>query len=272
MGQGLGRSNRRCLHHRSFSLDVSDDAPEHRTTVAEVKGGILATGGAFGQSAEFGELVERLGVGFWPTYFAARSGAMGNVGPETVAAVLGFFSPDHVAQCLAASVPAGMRSQIAAEDIAAMDRWGQRVFGDIADVGRAAQLAERVVAGADPSALPLFAGLRSVVATKTGTDPGARLARALMCLREHRGGLYLLAIRSVGLSPLEAILVQGGEQKAFANGWRPPFAVASGATERRAQAERLADTLAAGAYATLSTSENDELAATIIAVEVALRD
>lgn len=126
-----------------------------------VKNGVLAIGDSFGQSREFGEVVDRLRIGFWPTDFAGRSGVMGDVDPETVAAVFGFFSPDFVSRCLRDSAVAGTPSQLAREDRSAMDRWGRRVLDGLPNVERAAATAERIVSDADPTALPMFAAMRS---------------------------------------------------------------------------------------------------------------
>jgi hypothetical protein len=243
---------------------------DHPTTAARVKGGVIAAGSEFGRSSENGELIDRLGVGRWPNYFAARGGFLGDVGPEVVAAVFGFFAPDHVARCMREAAAAGSPSELARANRAAMDRWGRRVFDGLPNVDRAAALAERVVAAADATGLPMLAGLRA--AESADTDARARLAHALMCLREHRGGLYLLAVRAEGLSPLDAILVQGGEGKAVANGWEAPFAAAApDAAERRARAEVHADDLAERAYAVLSPAEADDLAAAVHALQVRLR-
>lgn len=241
------------LNAHTGRADDVINAHDHTTTAARVKSGVLAIGGAFGQSPEFHELVERLGVGLWPTYFAARAGVMGDVGPEVVGAAFGFFSPDHVARCMRAAMSAGSPSEFASEDRAAMDRWGRRVFDGLPNAVRAAALAERVLAGADPAGLPMFAAMRAAQAYDS--DARARLSRALMCLREHRCGLYLLAVRSKGLSPLDAVLVQGGSEKALANGWGPPYTPAPDATQRRERAERLADRLAEHAYSALSSDE-----------------
>jgi hypothetical protein len=237
-------------------------------TAERVKRGVLSVGGAFGQSPEFRDLVERLGVGRWPTYFAARAGVMGDVEPEVVAAAFGFFSPEHVARCLRDAARAGSPSAIAGEDRAAMDRWGRRAFDGMANVARAATLAQQVVVSADPAGLPMFAALRA--ADTDDDDVRAQLAHALMCLREHRGGLYLLAVRAVGLSPLDAVLAQGGGDKALANGWKPPYTVAPDATRRREDAEHLADHLAQQAYSVLSSGQANELADHIQAIEARL--
>ena len=89
-------------------------------TAARAKDGILAVGGLFGATPKFQHVFERLGSDRWPFYFAGRSGVMGDVEAETVAAAFGFFSPSFVARCIEESAASRPPCQVAREDRAAL--------------------------------------------------------------------------------------------------------------------------------------------------------
>ena len=68
--------------------------------------------------------------------------------------------------------------------------WGRRRLAGFAAAGRAAELLEPVVSGADVLGTPLFAGWRAL---PLPDDAPARLAHLLHLARELRGGLHGLA-------------------------------------------------------------------------------
>ncbi|MGH3327270.1 MAG: helix-turn-helix domain-containing protein, partial [Streptomycetales bacterium] len=92
-------------------------------------------------------------------------------------------------------------------------------------------------------------------------DAAARAAHHAFVLREHRGGLHVLAVLASGLTPLEATLAgPGGPEEATAHRWPEPYpAVGVELRDRHARAERLTDRLAAPAYEVLGEAEGHEL-------------
>jgi hypothetical protein len=78
-------------------------------------------------------------------------------------------------------------------------------------------------------------------------------------LHEHRQGVYLIAVRAAGLTPLEAIIAgPEGETGAVAFGWQPPYPPAGPIVRRLMWAESVADAIAGQAYAQLDNGERIE--------------
>jgi hypothetical protein len=90
--------------------------------------------------------------------------------------------------------------------------------------------------------------------------PGARAAVLAKLLREYRSDAHLLAIRSCGLTPLEALLASAdGEAAAVAYGWQPPFPPIEPLLRRRIRADLITDRVVGEAYQVLDVSERIEL-------------
>ncbi len=109
---------------------------------------------------------------------------------------------------------------------------------------------------AEPAGLPLFAGWR---AFPLPDDAPARATQLLHVLREHRGGAHVMAVRAVGLSPLEAVLAgkQGAPNAKFF-GWPEPYPeIDERLTSLRIEAERLTTEMVAPAYAGLTEARGD---------------
>jgi hypothetical protein len=220
---------------------------------------VIELGAAFGHDPRSRARGRRLGLARWPFYFGGRAGVLGEVDADVVTAACGFFAPSLVAQAWSTARARGSLGRIVEVDVEECLRWGRNVYGEVPGLERSADLLERVVAAADSSGRPLFAAWRSLVVQ--ADDPAARVALALLRLREHRGGSHLIAVLAHGHTPLTAILTGPGAAKARANGWTEPWPAmppsARGALER---AERLTDDLSARPYAGLNAGERAELA------------
>ena len=77
------------------------------------KRSVWELGGAFGESPPTLRRARLMGLSGWAFYVTGRAGALGDVRSDTVAAALGFISPDAVADGweAAAQVPARPRSR-----------------------------------------------------------------------------------------------------------------------------------------------------------------
>jgi helix-turn-helix protein len=213
-----------------------------------------------------------LGLSGWAFYVAGRGGALGSdAHPDTVAAALGFIAPDAVragweaARAVGAAVVADAR-------LAECARWGEQCLGDGspggADLAALAGLAQRVVAAADPSGMPLFAAWRARQPATSGI--GARVALLAHLLSELRAGAHLLAVRTCGLTPVEATIAgPAGVEEALALGWQPPFPPRIPLLRRYAYAEAVGDRITGRAYAELTPGERTELIRLLTAVAAA---
>lgn len=138
-------------------------------------------------------------------YFTARGSVLGQVPGTVVAAAFAVFNPAVVVPL----VEEGWRL------VDAASMWAAREAGAVAQLQRiigpepagAGELADRLLAAAEPlplSGRALFAGQ---LALPIPDEPVARLWRATDLLREARGDAHIIAWTSEGLSPIEVGLL-----------------------------------------------------------------
>jgi hypothetical protein len=228
--------------------------------VGRFGGGFISDPGMFPAAAE-------LGLDYLEFYVAGRGGVLGDVPADVVVAAFGVFEPGLI-----------RRQWVAATRIAPPGRIAARYAQVCADVGRQglipddlapriATLAERVAANAPLGAVPLFAGWRQM--TVPDDDVG-RAAVALSVLREHRGGLHVVALRACRLEPAHAIVASpDGIDRARLLGWSEPWPDPAAGLARWQRAERMTNVMAAPAYAALTPSEREEFASLL--AELAVR-
>jgi hypothetical protein len=201
-------------------------------------------------------------------YVAGRGGTIGDVDADVVAAALIFFAPEVVRQAWDRSAAVMPRAQAAVEWCACGHEWARAHFGSGPDYARLAELLGRVVAGADLAAAPVFAGLRAL---GEPVDAKALAQHRLNALRELRGALHGAAVLTVGLSPIEAVMVRSpGVAGVF--GWREPYPDPVAARERWQLAEARTDRMVGRALAVLSEAELRELVALCHDVHGAVHD
>jgi hypothetical protein len=177
-------------------------------------------------------------------YFAGRGGMLGDVSPDVVTAVLGWFEPGAVRAMYTEGVGVAGASGAAKRMAEAHTAWGDKHFADVEDLESIVSVTEELVGGLEGSALPLFVGWREAAASAT---PGGRAAQLMQILREWRGGVHLVATTAVGLSPLEAILTNEGPGQAKFFGWAEPFDDWTSIKAKHDEAEAMTDALCASA-------------------------
>jgi hypothetical protein len=188
-------------------------------------------------------------------YVAGRGGALGDVSAEVATAAFWIFALDAVRPIWARTANVMPRLAAAAEFQECGHQWARAHWGDGPDHARAAELIGRVVHDAPVAGAPLFA------ATRLLAEPDDAVALAqhrLNLLRELRGALHGAALLTVGLSPLEAILVRSPDV-AELFGWAPPFPEAEPFRERWALAEARTDRMVGRHMSVLAAGELDEL-------------
>lgn len=192
-------------------------------------------------------------------YTIGRGSVLGDVDADVVVAAFGFWPADVIRESWEAA-----REVIAPADAIepyaeACRGWGRERYAGFDGAGRLAELLAAVADGTDVVGLPLFAGWRAVALP---TDDEGRLSQLLHVLREHRGGLHVVATVAHGLTPLQSVLAgSGGTGNAAFFGWEEPFEDVSHLLERRAAAEATTDELAASAYDVLGHEERADLLA-----------
>jgi hypothetical protein len=224
---------------------------------ATAKPGLAGLVGAFAESPQTLRRARLLGLSGWAYHVCARAGALGGVGPETVAAAIGFIAPDAVTDGWEAAAKTTEPLEVATWHLHELCRWGTEQIGGFPRVTRLCDLAKRVSDAVDAAGLPLFAAWRAM--PMPDNSPGAQAAVGLHLLHEHQMGVHVVAVRASGLTPLQAIIAgPEGETGAVAFGWQPPYPPAGPIVRRLMWAESVADSLAGQAYAQLSLADRIE--------------
>lgn len=232
------------------------------SVASAVKDQIQQIGGGFMFSREAKAFGASLGVeGFMPGYTRGRGGVLGDVDADVVAAAFGFFPPEVIRRFWeqTASVPAAKGAE---GYLRACQDFGRRKLESFAEAERLAELLQVVVSAASVSGVPLFAGWRAL---EQASDAPGRVLQLVQTLRELRGGLHLMAVRSSGLTPLQAVLIAGsplssGPEQARGYGWPEPFEeITADLKGRWVQAETITDALVTPAFEALDEGSAQEL-------------
>ena len=191
-------------------------------------------------------------------YFAGRGGVLGDVDAGVVTAAMGWWHPGLVRLMWDRGIAvAGAREGARRYAQACVD-WADDHLSGFAQADRLAELAEKVVDGAEEAGLPLFAGWRAEPRADGGP---ARLLQLVHVLREWRGSVHLVATTAAGLGPLEAILTNEGQQQARFLGWRDELPDCDHLKDRQVQAQETTDRLVAEGYErALTPAERAEFA------------
>ncbi|MHB1739225.1 MAG: SCO6745 family protein [Actinomycetes bacterium] len=225
----------------------------------DLHGLVSRIGGAFMTSPYARAIAERLGLDGWSTYLVGRGGVLGDVDADVVSAAMAFFPTEFVRRHweTARSVVPPAAGAVTYRD--AVAGWGREHLDGLEEAARLAELLARVAEAASPVGASLFAGWRAQLPPE---DPPARAAHLAHVLREHRGGMHVVAVLAAGMSPLAAILSgPRGEPNARFFGWPGPYPPVTEADRRtRAEIELLTDRLVAPAWSVLDATEQAEVA------------
>ncbi len=157
-------------------------------------------------------------------YFAGRSAAMGAVGAGPVAATFYNFSPSLVARHLPRAWESATPAQVLQARLRAADAALRRLLGaDIAEdkeVAEAARLALTAAEACAPAGRPLYAAHADLAVPE---PPHLALWHAATLLREHRGDGHSMALATLGLGGLDALVTH----TATGAGMTVDFALAS---------------------------------------------
>ncbi len=217
---------------------------------------LRALGGAFMLDRATIGRARELGLDFAGFYGVGRTGVLGDVDADVAAAAMVFFEPAMVRSVRDAAISRAKLTptDAATEFMESCRVWGRAHLAGADGLDELCALAERVGAAASPAAAPLFAGWRAM---PLPDDAPGRAAQLCHVLREHRGGAHGVAVVASGLSPLEAVVANGGPETAALYGWPEPYPEPD--ARRAARAEALTDRLAAPAYGALGEAERASL-------------
>ncbi|MFI2762157.1 hypothetical protein ACH5A3_25350 [Streptomyces echinatus] len=224
--------------------------------------------------------------GFWMGYFALRAAPLGAAHPAVVTSCFYVFHPSRVARALPDAWAYAAPADVLAARREAMEAAMTRLFGadtvGSAAFAEAADLAWEAAAAADTTGRVLAAANQAL---ERPDRPAARLWQGLTTLREHRGDSHVAVLVSLGLGPVEAMVLKaaaGESDGAFLRETRKwPEADWAAAEARlradgrlgadgsltaaglavRAEAEALTDAAAEGPWTALGGERSERLAA-----------
>ena len=237
-------------------------------TVRGVAGPVGRLGAGWMFDPATAERGKELGLSTWSFYHCGRGGVLGDCDASVVVAAFGFFPPDLQKKAWDKGRAALPVERIVDEYAACCADWGRRTFSSVAAAGRLADLLTAAARASGVMGVPLFAGWRArLLSPDAPADDPARLALALQVMREHRGGLHLVAVAAAGIDPLQAVLSgRYGAGNAEFFRWPQPWPDPALAQDAMAEAERVTDALVAPAYAALSPEDRAELVASLRAL------
>ncbi|MEU0257657.1 hypothetical protein ABZ299_35570, partial [Streptomyces sp. NPDC006184] len=147
--------------------------------------------------------------GYWMGYFALRAAPLGAAPPSVVTSSFYVFHPSRVARALPDAWGYAAPADVLAAREEAMNAAMPRLFGadtvGSADFAEAADLAWEAAAAADTTGRVLAAANQAL---ERPERPAARLWQALTTLREHRGDSHVAVLVSLGLGPVEAMVLK----------------------------------------------------------------
>jgi hypothetical protein len=199
-------------------------------------------------------------------YFAGRGGALGDVPADVATACFWVFAHDMVRPMWERAGAVMPRRDAAVAWNAAGHEWARAHWSEGPDYARAGVLLGHVVHDAPIAGAPIFAGARLLPEPE---DAVALAQHRLNLLRELRGALHGAALLTVGLSPVEAILVRAPDA-AERFGWTPPFPEPEPFRERWALAEARTDRMVGRHMAVLDGETLVELVELVGAIGAAV--
>jgi hypothetical protein len=221
---------------------------ELREAVVRIPGGFMTDPATYARGAE-------LGFDGADFYLAGRAGVLGEVAADIVVAALVFFAPETVHAAWDRTDAVMTRADAAREWAAVGHAWAIAHFPDEVDWRTVGALLGRVVGAAPVAGAPLFAGWRLL---REPEEVKALALHRLNALRELRGALHGAAVLTVGLTPIEAIVVRTpGMLKVF--GWPEPHPDPKPLHDRWGLAEARTDRMFGRHLAVLDDDERAEL-------------
>jgi hypothetical protein len=219
-----------------------------------------------------GERAKEHGLNVFEFYGLGRAGTMGDVDTPTVFEAFTFFNQSTIdflwTQAKSKADPVAM----AAEYVLAAYAFADRTFGavDLTVMANFASAARKVVDAQPRGLCPLVDGYKGVAAP---ANPVHAAYLGTIFLRELRGGLHILAVSEVGLSPLVACYLQ--DPAVFTlHGYQADEApaVTSDLEAKKERAEELTSAAMENCFDVLSDVEREALAAGTRAMFDALQD
>jgi hypothetical protein len=196
-----------------------------------------------------------LGFDGFDFYIAGRGGVLGDVPAAVVTAAMVFIAPEVAEPAWERAATVMPYAQAAHEWAACLHANAREFDAGQVDWAALATMLGRVVAFAPVAGAPLFAGWRAL---PEPDDAPALALHRLNALRELRGALHGAAVLTVGLAPVEAMVVRAPQMLATA-GWTEAPPDPAPFNERWALAEARTDRMFGRHLGVLDGGERDAL-------------
>jgi Helix-turn-helix family len=229
------------------SLTPEQTAHEARKLVSFVSG-FMTDAATYAYGAELGFE----GMDF---YASGRGGALGDVTADVVTAAFIYFEPGVVRTAWERSAPVMSRRRAAEEWAGRCHAWAREHLPDEFEWATLAELVGRVSANASVAGAPVFAGWRGL---PEPADPRELTLHRLNGWRELRGALHGAAVLTVGLLPIEAVVVASPNMLPVF-GWSEPYPEPEPLHQRWALAEARTNRMFGRALAVLDDAERAKL-------------
>ena len=223
-------------------------AHETREAIVRVPGGFMTDAATYVRGAELGFE----GADF---YAAGRGGVLGDTHADVVVAAMVFFAPATVHAAWERSGKVMSREAAVREWTSVAYAWAEEHLPDGVDWPMLAALLGRIESAAPVAGAPLFAGWRALAEPES---PKALALHRMNALRELRGALHGAAVLTVGLAPVEALVVRSPAMLAVF-GWPEPHPDPAPLHERWALAEARTDRMFGRNFAVLDAGERADL-------------
>lgn len=206
----------------------------------------------------FGASIEAGYANPFAGYVAGRGGVLGEATGVTVASVFTVFEPGFICAMWEEGVAvrgAAGAAQVYWQQVADFAR---RHLPDAEGTDRIAAIGEKIIAATPPAGLPLYAGWRTM---ELAEDSAARALQVMFVLRELRGDVHFNALSLSPVAPIEAHLLNKGNEYATMFGWPEPFPDPSAKRERYQEVKSATDRRMGEIFgAAVSIAEAEELA------------
>lgn len=211
----------------------------------------------------------RMGLDGFRFYFVGRGGVLGEVPAAVVRSAFGYFNPALLEKMWSTGLERAQAEDprdVARAYLECAYRFAQGRFDGI-DVDAFNRAAAAVIDRADPAALVLFAGYRSM---PVPDEPVALAQHHAILLRELRGAVHLAAVAAVGLVSATAHAIRRPEELALFGLQDEPPEITDHDRYLLAEADRLTDSTMAVLLGTLDDDDRTALVTTAEAMAARL--
>lgn len=155
-------------------------------------------------------------------YVLGRGGVLPDATGAKVAEAFVIFEPNFIQAMWDAGIGARTAAEAATLYWEQTAEFGKKYLAGAQGVDRIAALGEKIIAATPGTAdLPLYTGWREMPLAK---DPGARALQVMFILRELRGDVHFAVLKTSGIHPVEAHMLNKGHEYTTMFGWPEPFA------------------------------------------------